>query len=64
MSVCPISNSFSGKDGTQGFEDVGHSEDARKMLEDLQVGVLAEVRLVIVLAYIVGGLRKEQESGL
>lgn len=29
-----------GKDGTEGFNDVGHSEDARKLLEPMYVGDL------------------------
>ncbi|KXH44309.1 cytochrome b5 [Colletotrichum simmondsii] len=31
-----------GSDGTESFEYVGHSEDAYKTLEELQIGVLAD----------------------
>eukprot|EP00043_Microstomoeca_roanoka_P006349 m.62172 g.62172 ORF g.62172 m.62172 type:complete len:131 (-) comp13379_c1_seq3:303-695(-) len=33
---------YAGKDATDGFEDVGHSEDARAQLEDYFVGDLPE----------------------
>ncbi|CAK1542913.1 unnamed protein product [Leptosia nina] len=29
-----------GKDGTQGFEDVGHSDDARELLKKYKIGSL------------------------
>ncbi|CAH0726767.1 unnamed protein product, partial [Brenthis ino] len=29
-----------GQDGTQGFEDVGHSEDARELLKKYKIGTL------------------------
>ncbi|CAH2041701.1 unnamed protein product, partial [Iphiclides podalirius] len=29
-----------GEDGTQGFEDVGHSEDARELLKKYKIGTL------------------------
>ncbi|XP_038212689.1 cytochrome b5-like [Zerene cesonia] len=32
---------FAGKDGTQGFEDVGHSDDARELLKKYKIGTLA-----------------------
>jgi len=32
-----------GKDGTAAFEDVGHSSDARDMMKQYQIGVLADV---------------------
>ncbi|XP_058795722.1 cytochrome b5-like isoform X2 [Phymastichus coffea] len=32
----------SGRDGTEPFEDVGHSSDARKMMEPYKVGELVE----------------------
>lgn len=31
-----------GKDGTAAFEDVGHSSDARDMMKQYQIGVLAD----------------------
>ncbi|KPJ10651.1 Cytochrome b5 type B [Papilio machaon] len=31
---------FAGKDGTTGFEDVGHSQDAREMLVKYKIGTL------------------------
>ena len=31
-----------GQDGTDGFEDVGHSEDARNMLTEYKIGELPE----------------------
>ncbi|KPI90957.1 Cytochrome b5 [Papilio xuthus] len=31
---------FAGKDGTKGFEDVGHSQDAREMLVKYKIGTL------------------------
>merc|ERR1711935_163195 len=31
-----------GQDGTEGFEDVGHSEDARDMLKEYLIGELPE----------------------
>lgn len=31
-----------GQDGTEGFEDVGHSQDARTMLAEYQIGELPE----------------------
>ena len=34
---------FSGKYGTESFEDVGHSTDAREMMEQFLIGELAEV---------------------
>lgn len=33
----------SGRDATEPFEDVGHSSDARKMMEPYKVGELVEV---------------------
>ncbi|OAL47379.1 cytochrome b5 [Pyrenochaeta sp. DS3sAY3a] len=37
-----------GVDATSAFEDVGHSDDARKMMEDLRIGKADElVRLLL-----------------
>lgn len=33
-----------GKDGTENFEDVGHSTDAREMMQEYYIGELCEVR--------------------
>ncbi|KAG7202404.1 hypothetical protein KM043_018720 [Ampulex compressa] len=33
---------YAGKDATTGFNDFGHSSDARKIMKDLVVGVLTE----------------------
>lgn len=33
-----------GKDGSEAFEDVGHSTDARQLMEKYKVGELVEVR--------------------
>ena len=35
---------FKGMDASESFEDVGHSDDARAILDTLQVGVVAPVR--------------------
>lgn len=32
-----------GKDGTEPFEDIGHSTDARQMMEPYKIGELIEV---------------------
>ena len=32
--------SVAGDDGTDGFDDIGHSDDAKKQLEELFVGEL------------------------
>ncbi|CAH2090104.1 unnamed protein product [Euphydryas editha] len=32
---------YAGKDGTQGFEDVGHSDDARELLKKFKIGTLS-----------------------
>jgi len=32
-----------GKDGTEAFEDVGHSTDARELMKKYKVGELVEV---------------------
>lgn len=36
-------NLLIGKDGTAAFEDVGHSSDARDLMKQYQIGVLADV---------------------
>ncbi|CAH0400153.1 unnamed protein product [Chilo suppressalis] len=33
---------YAGKDGTQAFEDVGHSEDARELLKKFKIGLLPQ----------------------
>ena len=33
----------SGQDSTESFEDVGHSEDARELMEEYFIGVVAGV---------------------
>ena len=35
-----------GKDGTEAFEDVGHSTDAREMMKKYKVGELHQVSLL------------------
>ena len=35
---------FIGKHATEQFEDVGHSEDARELMKDYEIGDLDEVR--------------------
>ncbi|XP_013136161.1 PREDICTED: cytochrome b5-like isoform X3 [Papilio polytes] len=37
---------FAGKDGTKGFEDVGHSQDAREMLVKYKIGSLAPCDII------------------
>ena len=34
-----------GRDGTEAFEDVGHSTDAREMMTKYKVGELVEVHI-------------------
>lgn len=34
---------FAGKDGTKGFNDFGHSSDARSYMKKFKIGELAEV---------------------
>lgn len=36
-----------GKDGTEAFEDVGHSTDAREMMKKYKVGELHQVSVLI-----------------
>jgi cytochrome b involved in lipid metabolism len=36
-----------GADGTESFEDVGHDQDARKLLESFYIGDLVDVPRVI-----------------
>jgi len=36
-----------GKDGTEAFEDVGHSTDARELMKKYKVGELVEVRVLV-----------------
>ena len=36
---------LAGKDGSESFEDVGHSSDARELMKDYLVGRLPEVSL-------------------
>lgn len=43
-----------GADATESFEDVGHSTDAREMLEQYLVGELHMVRLVLCKLYKTG----------
>ena len=38
----PLLLEYAGKDGTTAFEDVGHSDDARELLDPLLIGELAE----------------------
>ena len=33
-----------GTDGTEGFNDIGHSEDARRQLRGLQIGIVEGTR--------------------
>lgn len=40
---CLNRRSFPGQDATSGFEDVGHSADAREQLAPLLIGELPEV---------------------
>ncbi|ORE19974.1 cytochrome b5 [Rhizopus microsporus] len=55
-----------GKDATEAFEDIGHSDEAREMLQKYQIGVLDEAsqkkeyNVNVVRA---GELPKEQKSG-
>lgn len=35
----------SGHDATEPFEDIGHSTDARQMMESYKIGELVEVRI-------------------
>ena len=35
-----------GSDGTEGFNDIGHSEDARRQLRGFQIGVVEGTRQV------------------
>ena len=37
--------SILGKEATDAFEDVGHSQDAREMLDEYEIGVLPEADL-------------------
>lgn len=34
---------WAGRDATKGFDDFGHSGDAKKLLRDLKIGELVEV---------------------
>jgi cytochrome b involved in lipid metabolism len=36
-----------GKDGTEAFEDVGHSTDARELMKKYKIGELVEVRVSV-----------------
>ena len=36
---------FAGKDATESFNDVGHSNDAKQMLTEYKIGVLSEVEI-------------------
>jgi len=37
-----------GRDGTEPFEDIGHSTDAREMMESYKIGELVEVRINLI----------------
>lgn len=34
---------WAGRDATKGFDDFGHSGDAKKLLKDLKIGEVVEV---------------------
>jgi hypothetical protein len=36
-----------GYDGTEAFEDIGHSSDARKIMKKYKIGELVEVRMIL-----------------
>ena len=38
---------MAGKESTEGFEDVGHSSDAREMMKEYMIGEVQEVRISI-----------------
>lgn len=37
---------WAGKDATKGFDDFGHSNDAKNLLKPLRVGVIIEVSTI------------------
>jgi len=41
-----------GRDATEPFEDIGHSTDARQMMESYKIGELVEVRINLISSYI------------
>jgi len=36
-----------GYDGTESFEDIGHSSDAREMMKQYKIGELVDVRMIL-----------------
>ncbi|CAG9788273.1 unnamed protein product [Diatraea saccharalis] len=46
---------YAGKDGTQAFEDVGHSEDAREVMKKFKIGSLPQAEKVNDVAKNCGG---------
>jgi len=40
QAIGPVSDLLSGKDATDAFEDIGHSDEAREILAGLLVGPL------------------------
>ena len=43
MTLSHLYSNFSGGDATESFEDVGHSTDARELMNEYLVGEVAEV---------------------
>ena len=41
---------YAGQDATRGFDEFGHSSDAKRMLKKFLIGVLAEVKICITFA--------------
>lgn len=39
---------WAGRDATKGFDDFGHSNDAKKLLKPLRIGELVEVSLRLI----------------
>lgn len=51
-----------GKDGTDVFEDIGHSSDARQMMESYKIGEIVESERTTGNAYGLNGISEEEKS--